>query len=64
MVWIVFLGSMVNENAGVHYRLIGRDKANFFVGQEKNGVSPFGEALFTLGQTVNFLAHRWYPDNF
>ena len=27
-------------------------------------LGPFGNALFTLGQTVDFLAHRWYPDNF
>jgi hypothetical protein len=55
---------MVNDNAGVRYRSIVRDEANFFVGQEENGVSPFDGALFTLGQMVDFLAHCWYPDNF
>jgi hypothetical protein len=55
---------MDNDNAGVHYRSIGRDKENFFVGQEKNGVNPFCDTLCTLGQMVDFLAHRWYSDNF
>jgi hypothetical protein len=55
---------MINYNAGIRYCSIGRDKANFFVGQEKNSVSPFGDSLFTLGQVVDFLAHRRYPGNF
>ncbi len=58
------LGSMINHNAGVRYYSISGDKADFFVGQEENGVSPFGESLFTLGKEVDFLAHRRYPDNF
>ncbi len=64
MVWIVFWGSMINDNVGVHYCSIGRDKSDFFVGQEENGASPFGDTLCTLGQMVDFLAYCWYPDNF
>jgi hypothetical protein len=64
MVWIVFLGSMINYNVGMHYCSIDRDKANFFVGQEEKGFSLFGVSLFTLGQAVDFLAHCRYPDNF
>jgi hypothetical protein len=63
MVWIVFLGLMINYNAGVRDCPIGRDKANFFVGQEENIVSPFGDSLFTLGQAVDFFAHCRYPEN-
>jgi hypothetical protein len=61
MVGVFFLGTMVNNNAGIGDCSIAWDVANVSMQKEKDGVSAFCDARTSLGQAMEFFAHCLEP---
>ncbi len=55
---------MVDDDARICDSAIVGDLPDFVVGEGKNSVSAFSYPQLFLGESMEFLAHRWYPEVF
>ncbi len=45
-------GTMINDNMSIRYHSVGWDIANFFMGEEENGIGSCGDSRFALGKMM------------